>query len=131
VTHLSASSFPPRASCRRAQGTKTPRTDQLGCRTPLKAWPFRPGRSEAAAPPPRSASPSSLPVVYPATASSSGRVHDTGESPSALPCAQVVAASLPPFPRRSPPSSHRSTRGSPVHRSASTPSTPTPSRRRR
>jgi hypothetical protein len=34
-----------------------PRANRLGCRGPLKAWPFRPGRSEAATSSPWSASP--------------------------------------------------------------------------
>jgi hypothetical protein len=61
------------------------------------------------------------PVVYPTvTAPPSGRVHNAGESPSVPPCARVATASLPPFSRRSLPSSLRSS-----------PSAPPPSRRRR
>jgi hypothetical protein len=117
TAHLSASSFPLGPACRRALGTSMPCANRLGCHAHLKAWPFRPGRSHAATSPPRSVSPPSSPV--------SAECH---RSRSSTPCHRI---SKRPSPRRrSLPSSLPSTRGSPVHRSASTPSAPLPSRHR-
>jgi hypothetical protein len=59
------------------------------------------------------------PVIYPTIAAlPSDRVHNATELPSGPSCARVVTTSLPPFPRRSLPSSLRSTlrlTGLPLH----------------